>query len=117
MNPSDQLSRKPADEDRRFDRARGRDLLAVIEGTGCGGKPETRLDADRYRLLAAADLEPRIRLLPYDAHDDVLDALAARDPATQAELERARDDTLTALDQSRPEWATPELSTGKQRVG
>jgi hypothetical protein len=35
------------------------------------------------RLLAAGDPEPRIRLLPYDAHDDVLDALAARDPATQ----------------------------------
>lgn len=70
-----------------------------------------------YRLLAAADLEPRIRLLAYDAHDDVLDALAARDPATQAKAERARDDTLTALDHSRPEKASAEPSKGKQRVG
>lgn len=29
-----------------------------------------------YRLLAAADLVPRIRLEPYDDHDDVLDAIA-----------------------------------------
>src|SRR5215213_2396130 len=70
-----------------------------------------------YRLVAAADLEPRIRLLTYDAHDDVLDALAARDPATQAELERARDHTLVALDQSKPEQAMAKRSKGKQRVG
>ena len=70
-----------------------------------------------YRLLAAADLEPRIRLLPYDAHDDVLDALAARDPATQAELESAREHTLIALDQSKPERAGSKRSKGSQRVG
>ena len=29
-----------------------------------------------YRILAAADLEPRIRLERYDDHDDILDALA-----------------------------------------
>lgn len=38
-----------------------------------------------YRVLAAADAEPRIRLEPYDDHDDVLDALAGRLPALQAE--------------------------------
>ncbi len=70
-----------------------------------------------YRLLAAADLEPRIRLLTYDAHDDVLDALAVRDPATQAELESARDHTLTALDQSKPEQRGAKRSKGTQRVG
>lgn len=30
------------------------------------------------RLLAAADLEPRVHLEPYDNHDDVLDASDAR---------------------------------------
>jgi transcriptional regulator with XRE-family HTH domain len=55
-----------------------------------------------YRLLAAADLEPRIRLEAYDDHDDVLDALAHRDPERQAELERARDDTLAVLEEAQP---------------
>lgn len=48
-----------------------------------------------YRLLAAAGLEPRIRLELYDDHDDVLDRLAERFPNRQAEAERARDETLT----------------------
>jgi transcriptional regulator with XRE-family HTH domain len=50
-----------------------------------------------YRLLAAADVEPRIRLVAYDNHDDVLDSLAQRRPERQAELEHARDTTLNAL--------------------
>src|SRR5438067_4662092 len=33
-----------------------------------------------YRLLAAVDLEPRIRLETYDDHDDVLDRLGAARP-------------------------------------
>lgn len=70
-----------------------------------------------YRLLAAADLEPRIRLLTYDDHDDVLDALAVRDPATQAELKSARDHTLTALDESKPEQGGAKRSKGTPSVG
>lgn len=50
-----------------------------------------------YRLLAAADLEPRIRLEAYDDHDDVLDSLAARFPERQAKVEKTRDDILAAL--------------------
>jgi transcriptional regulator with XRE-family HTH domain len=50
-----------------------------------------------YRLLAAAGLEPRVRLEPYDDHDDVLDRLAERFPQRQAEAERARDETLAFL--------------------
>lgn len=42
------------------------------------------------RLLAAADLELRPRLAPYDAHDDMLDARrAAMTPAEQAALDAA----------------------------
>jgi transcriptional regulator with XRE-family HTH domain len=55
-----------------------------------------------YRLLAAADLEPRIRLEAYDDHDDVLDALARRAPERQAELEHTRDATLAALEKTQP---------------
>ena len=55
-----------------------------------------------YRILAAADLEPRIRLEAYDDHDDVLDALAARFPENQGQMEKARDETLSALNGSRP---------------
>lgn len=50
-----------------------------------------------YRLLTAAGLKPRIRLEPYDDHDDVLDRLAERFPERQAEAERARDETLAFL--------------------
>ena len=49
------------------------------------------------RILAAADLEPRVRLEPYDNHDDVLDALAAKFPATQQAMEQARDNMLATL--------------------
>ncbi|MFT3873141.1 MAG: hypothetical protein QM714_10910 [Nocardioides sp.] len=50
-----------------------------------------------YRILAAADLEPRIRLEACDDHDDVLDALAKNFPDKQRELEMARDEALAAL--------------------
>lgn len=53
-----------------------------------------------YRLLAAADLEPRVRLEPYDDHDDVLDALAGRFPDRQQQLETAREDMVTSLNRS-----------------
>lgn len=55
-----------------------------------------------YRLLAAANLEPRIRLDAYDDHDDVLDALAHGDPEQQVRLEHTRDATLKALKKTRP---------------
>lgn len=45
------------------------------------------------RILAAVNLEPRIALAPYDAHDDVLDA-------TEAGLSTAERETRTqALDE------------------
>lgn len=50
-----------------------------------------------YHILAAAGLQPRIRLAAYDDHDDTLDALAARFPLTTAQMENARDHALTAL--------------------
>jgi transcriptional regulator with XRE-family HTH domain len=53
-----------------------------------------------YRLLAAADLEPRIRLEPYDDHDDVLDALADKFPDQQQRMDQARQDMVTALKRS-----------------
>lgn len=55
-----------------------------------------------YRVLAATDLEPRIRLDAYDDHDDVLDALAAKFPEKQEQMEKARDEALSALNGSRP---------------
>jgi transcriptional regulator with XRE-family HTH domain len=51
-----------------------------------------------YRLLAAVDLEPRIRVDVYDDHDDVLDRLAARDPARARAAEQARDELLAAAE-------------------
>jgi transcriptional regulator with XRE-family HTH domain len=53
-----------------------------------------------YRLLAAADLEPRVRLEPHDDHDDVLDALAEKFPDRQQQMEKAREDMVTALKRS-----------------
>ena len=48
-----------------------------------------------YRLLAAAGAELRVRLEPYDDHDDVLDALAAARPADQTgAAEQARRDLI-----------------------
>lgn len=55
-----------------------------------------------YRILAAADLEPRIRLDVYDDHDDVLDALASKFPQKQEQMERSREQMLTALKGARP---------------
>ena len=54
-----------------------------------------------YRILAAADLEPRIRLEVYDDHDDVLDALAVQFPEKQKQMEKARDEALAVLKDSR----------------
>jgi transcriptional regulator with XRE-family HTH domain len=50
-----------------------------------------------YKILAAADLEPRIRLDTYDDHDDVLDALAREFPERQMRAERSRDAALSRL--------------------
>jgi hypothetical protein len=49
------------------------------------------------RILAGADLEPRVRLAPYDDHDDVLDARADADPQTAEAAETVRDRTLARL--------------------
>jgi transcriptional regulator with XRE-family HTH domain len=49
------------------------------------------------RLLAAADLELRLRVEPYDDHDDVLDRLTQRFPDRQAQADAVRDATLAAL--------------------
>jgi transcriptional regulator with XRE-family HTH domain len=49
-----------------------------------------------YRLLIAVDLEPRIRIEPYDDHDDVLDSFAARHPKRQRQGERNRDALLAS---------------------
>ena len=50
------------------------------------------------RILAAVDLEPRIALAPYDAHDDVLDATEARLSAAEQETRtQAQDEFLAAL--------------------
>lgn len=54
------------------------------------------------RLLAAADLEPRIHLEPYDDHDDVLDARRAALTADQrAEADEAFAATTALLAASR----------------
>ena len=53
-----------------------------------------------YRLLAAADLEPRTRLEPYDDHDDVLDALAEKFPTRHKQMDKAREEMATALKRS-----------------
>jgi transcriptional regulator with XRE-family HTH domain len=50
------------------------------------------------RILAAVGLEPRISLQAYDAHDDVLDATAARLNDTQRTARRvAQDEFATEL--------------------
>ena len=48
------------------------------------------------RILAGADLEPRIQLVPYEDHDDVLDRRAARFPEVRRAAEQARDRALAA---------------------
>lgn len=53
-----------------------------------------------YRLLAAAGLEPRIRLEPYDDHDDVLDALATKFPEKQERMDQARIAAISVLMES-----------------
>lgn len=47
------------------------------------------------KILIAAGWEMRIRLEPYDGHDDVLDALAAADP-DRARRTKAGADALAA---------------------
>jgi transcriptional regulator with XRE-family HTH domain len=54
-----------------------------------------------YRLLAAVDLEPRIRVDVYDDHDDVLDRRRQRFPEVAAAAERARDELLAAVEPAR----------------
>lgn len=54
-----------------------------------------------YRVLAAAGLEPRIRLESYDDHDDVLDRLTELYPDRQEKAERTRDETLAFLTKAR----------------
>lgn len=50
------------------------------------------------RILAAADLEPRIVLGPYDTHDDVLDATEAQlSPAQRKAQAQKQDEFLEAL--------------------
>ncbi len=50
------------------------------------------------RILAGVDLEPRIALEPYDAHDDVLDATEARlSPVEQEARTQEQDEFLDAL--------------------
>ena len=48
------------------------------------------------RIFAAVDLEPRITLEAYDAHDDVLDATAARLNDTQRTARRMAQDEFAA---------------------
>lgn len=51
-----------------------------------------------YRLLAAADLDLRVRLEPYDDHDDVLDAIhAKRSPAQRAAAEARHEANVRAF--------------------
>lgn len=51
-----------------------------------------------YRLLAAADVDLRVRLEPYDDHDDVLDARdAARSPRQRAVAEERHDANVGAF--------------------
>lgn len=49
------------------------------------------------RILAGADLEPRVRLEAYDDHDDVLDRRVAAHPAVAAAADAVRDQTLIRL--------------------
>lgn len=56
-----------------------------------------------YRILAAADLEMRVRLEPYDNHDDVLDASRARMTAAErAAADAAQDAFLDQLKAGTP---------------
>lgn len=60
------------------------------------------------RLLAAADLELRARIEPYDDHDDVLDARwAALTPVQQAEQAAAYERTSHVLAEARAATVSP----------
>ena len=55
------------------------------------------------RILAAVDLELRIRVADYDAHDDILDAEAARLSASERrQRDRAQDAFAAELRQAAP---------------
>lgn len=49
------------------------------------------------KILAAADLEPRVLLAPYDDHDDVLDATTARLTPDQRQQRDQAMDTFLAV--------------------
>lgn len=51
------------------------------------------------RILAGADLEPRISLVPYDDHDDVLDRRATNFPDLKLAVEQARERSLVRAEQ------------------
>lgn len=65
---------------------RGWSQLQLAQAAGVPASTVGRIEAGQRqpsvvtltRLLAAADFDLRMRLEPYDDHDDVLDALAAR---------------------------------------
>ncbi len=46
------------------------------------------------KILAGADLEPRVQLEPYDNHDDILDATMARLTPTQRQARQRDLDTF-----------------------
>jgi hypothetical protein len=48
------------------------------------------------RILAAVDLEIRVRLAPYDNHDDVLDATEARLTPQQRDARNQTQDAFLA---------------------
>lgn len=50
---------------------------------------------DLARILAAVDLEMRIRLAPYDDHDDVLDATESRLTPDQRARRRDKQDAFS----------------------
>ena len=76
-----------------------------------------------YRLLAAADFDLRVRLEPYDDHDDVLDALdAARTPEQRRQAQDRHERNVhaarTAVPLIRPEPVGPDrpAATGLSRL-
>lgn len=75
---------------------RGWNQQQLADAAGVPASTVNRIEAGQrqpslvmlYRLLAAADLDLRVRLEPYDDHDDVLDAIhAKRSPEQKAEAE------------------------------
>lgn len=55
------------------------------------------------KLLAAVDLDMRIRLESYDDHDDILDAnYAAMSPEQRAAIDARHEATIALVDAGRP---------------